>query len=64
MDPPLTAVSQPSYTMGILAFDYLLSQISGSGKDKKYIEDVVLKPTLLIRESCGCGPADRRIVPP
>jgi len=64
MDPPLTAVSQPSYTMGILAFDYLLSQISGSGKDKKYIEDVILKPTLLIRESCGCKSADRRTVPP
>jgi LacI family transcriptional regulator len=53
MDPPLTAVSQPSYTMGMLAFDYLLAQISGSGKDKKYIEDVILRPTLFIRESCG-----------
>jgi len=53
MDPPLTAVSQPSYTMGILAFDYLLAQISGSGRDRKYLNDVILKPTLVIRESCG-----------
>ena len=53
MDPPLTAVSQPSYTMGMLAFDYLLAQISGSGKDKKYLDDVILKPTLVVRRSCG-----------
>jgi LacI family transcriptional regulator len=53
MDPPLTAVSQPSYTMGILAFDYLLAQISGSERDRKYIDDVILKPSLIVRESCG-----------
>jgi DNA-binding LacI/PurR family transcriptional regulator len=53
MDPPLTAVSQPSYTMGILSFDYLLAQISGNMMDKKYLEDVILKPSLVIRESCG-----------
>jgi LacI family transcriptional regulator len=52
-DPPLTTVSQPSYTMGILAFDYLLAQISNNEKDRKYLEDVVLKPTLVIRKSCG-----------
>jgi DNA-binding LacI/PurR family transcriptional regulator len=53
MDPPLSAVSQPSYTMDILAFDYLLTQISGSEKDRKYIDDVILKPSLVIRKSCG-----------
>jgi hypothetical protein len=53
MDPPLTAVSQPSYTMGIQSFDYLLAKISGSGKDKKFKEDVIFKPTLIIRKSCG-----------
>jgi LacI family transcriptional regulator len=55
MDPPLTTVSQPSYTMGILAFEYLLAQISSNEKDRKYLEDVVLKPTLVIRQSCGTG---------
>jgi LacI family transcriptional regulator len=64
MDPPLTAVSQPSYTMGILAFDYLLSQISGSGKDTKFLEDLILKPTLLIRESCGRKSSDHRVRSP
>ena len=53
MDPPLSAVSQPSYTMDILASDYLLAHISGSEKDRKYIDDVILKPSLVIRESCG-----------
>jgi DNA-binding LacI/PurR family transcriptional regulator len=53
MDPPLTTVSQPSYTMGILAFDYLLAQISENEKDRKYLEDVILKPTLVIRQSCA-----------
>lgn len=55
MDPPLTTVSQPSYTMGILAFDYLLAQISNNEKDRKYLNDVILKPTLVIRQSCGTG---------
>ena len=53
MDPPLTVVSQPSYTMGIQSFDYLLAKISGSGRDKKFKEDVIFKPTLIIRKSCG-----------
>ena len=53
MDPPLTTVNQPSYTMGILAFDYVLAQISNNEKDRKYLEDVILKPTLVIRKSCG-----------
>jgi len=53
MDPPLTVVSQPSYTMGILSFDYLLAKISGSGKDNMFKEDVIFKPTLIIRKSCG-----------
>jgi hypothetical protein len=39
--------------MGILAFDYLLAQISENEKDRKYLEDVILKPTLVIRQSCG-----------
>ena len=39
--PPLTSVSQPSYTMGMLAFDYLLAQITDRKKIGKYLEDVV-----------------------
>jgi LacI family transcriptional regulator len=52
-DPPLTTVSQPSYTMGILAFDYLAAQIDAPEKSRRFTEDVVLKPTLVIRKSCG-----------
>jgi LacI family transcriptional regulator len=50
--PPITSVSQPSYTMGILAFDYLLSQIPEKRKNIKRLEDVVLKTTFIIRQSC------------
>jgi len=53
MDPPLTTVSQPSYTMGMLAFDYVLAQIANTGKDGQHLEDVILKPVLVIRKSCG-----------
>ena len=63
MDPPLTTVSQPSYTMGILAFDYLLAQISENEKDRKFLEDVILKPTLVIRQSCGTRLDTRELHP-
>jgi len=52
-DPPLTTVSQPSYAMGILAFDYLAAQIGAPAASRRRVEDVVLKPTLVIRKSCG-----------
>ncbi len=52
VNPPITSVSQPSYTMGILAFDYLLSQILDRERRAKRLDDLVLKTTLIIRESC------------
>jgi DNA-binding LacI/PurR family transcriptional regulator len=55
MDPPLTTVSQPSYTMGMLAFDYVLAQVTNAGKDRRYLEDIILKPVLVIRKSCGAA---------
>ena len=58
-DPPLTTVSQPSYTMGRLAFDLLAAQIGAPVKSRRFVEDVVLKPTLVIRKSCG-GPNQSR----
>ena len=51
--PPLTTVSQPSYTMGMLAFDYLLARITDREKKGQYLQDVVLKTTLVLRESCA-----------
>ncbi len=53
IDPPLTTVSQPSYTMGRLAFDLLAAQIGGPASGRRPAEDVTLKPTLIIRSSCG-----------
>jgi DNA-binding LacI/PurR family transcriptional regulator len=53
VDPPLTAVSQPSYAMGMLAFDYLMARITKSKKKADGAENVVLAPTLMVRKSCG-----------
>jgi LacI family transcriptional regulator len=53
INPPITCVSQPSYTMGMLAFDYLLSQIVGRKRGAKPLDDVILKTSLIIRGSCG-----------
>ena len=55
-DPPLTTVSQPSYAMGMLAFDYLLARILAPNKTTDRAEHVVLAPTLMERKSCGPVP--------
>jgi len=49
MDPPLTTVSQPIYTIGSTAAQLLLRKLSGAAKIKR--EVVVLKPRLVVRES-------------
>ncbi|NLY06237.1 substrate-binding domain-containing protein [Candidatus Sordicultor fermentans] len=49
MDPPLTTISQPIYTIGSTAAQLLLRKLSGAAKIKK--EVVVLKPRLVIRKS-------------
>jgi LacI family transcriptional regulator len=48
--PPLTAVRQPTYSIGILACQALLQKIK---KRKIRHEEIVVKPKLIIRESCG-----------
>lgn len=53
MKPPLTAVRQPSYSVGTIACQALLKEIKGVGHSKIPSEDVILKPKLIIRESCG-----------
>jgi len=50
--PSVTGISQPSYTMGILAFDYLFSQISKARTSAPRADDVVLKTSLVLRNSC------------
>ncbi|MFI5340761.1 MAG: LacI family DNA-binding transcriptional regulator [Candidatus Methylomirabilales bacterium] len=55
--PPLTTVGQPVYDLGREAMRLLLAQI---GREKKRRpQRVVLKPELILRDSCG--PPSRRI---
>ncbi len=50
--PFLTAAKQPAYTMGSLACEFLLQRIRGERIKER--REVVLKPEILIRRSCGC----------
>lgn len=49
--PPLTTVSQPTYVLGTSAARLLIRRIDGKAPSKA--QEVVLKPRLIIRESCG-----------
>ncbi len=51
LDPPLTAVSQPIYTIGTTAAQLLIQRLLGEGPVKKQV--IVLKTELIIRRSCG-----------
>ncbi len=56
-EPPLTTVGQPVYDLGREAMRMLLSQI---GKEKaRRPQRIVLKPELILRDSCG--PPRRRL---
>ena len=48
-DPPLTYIQQPLEEMGQLAVQLLVSQLKGVGE----ISQVILKPQLVLRTSCG-----------
>jgi len=50
LNPPLTVVAQPSFEMGLIAAQLLLSRIQESSSPT---QQVVLETTLIIRESCG-----------
>jgi len=52
-EPALTTVSQPSYSMGTLACQTLLKEIRRASRNKMPSEDIILKPSLIIRESSG-----------
>jgi len=53
IDPPLTAVRQPSYSIGTIACQTLLQKMGKTGRGRPLHEEIVLKPKLIIRESCG-----------
>ena len=50
LNPPLTVVAQPSYEMGLIAAELLLSRTQESSSPT---QQVVLETTLIIRKSCG-----------
>lgn len=50
LDPPLTAVAQPTHELGCTAANLLLQRIAD--KDREIVE-MKLEPTLIIRDSCG-----------
>jgi DNA-binding LacI/PurR family transcriptional regulator len=60
LNPPLTAIAQPTYDLGYTAADLLLRRISERNGE---ITEVVLEPQLVVRASCGyvtgvCGSQD------
>lgn len=50
LNPPLTAITQPSYELGQQALELLLSRIKNPNASYR---KVILQPHLIIRESCG-----------
>ncbi len=53
LHPALTAVSQPAYPMGTMACQTLLQKINEPGRESTSFEELVLKPKLIVRGSCG-----------
>jgi LacI family transcriptional regulator len=54
LDPPLTTIRQPSYSIGTIAAQTLIGQLHGGyneGTPRR--ENIVLRPELVVRESCG-----------
>jgi LacI family transcriptional regulator len=51
-EPKLTAISQPTYEMGVVAAQRLLARLNG---DTTPPMEIRLKTTFIIRQSCGAG---------
>lgn len=50
-NPSLTTVSQPTFQMGSLAMQMLIDRLSGNASSES--REIILKPTITIRESTG-----------
>jgi LacI family transcriptional regulator len=59
IEPFLTALSQPAYTMGEVAMRFLLERISGEYDGAA--REVVLSHALLVRRSCGSSARASRL---
>lgn len=51
LDPPITVVAQPTYTIGTTAAQLLMQRLFQEGPKKK--QKIVLRTNLIIRKSCG-----------
>lgn len=51
VEPPLTVIRQPIYSMGTIAGEMLFQKLLGNAVPER--REVVLNPELIIRESCG-----------
>jgi LacI family transcriptional regulator len=52
MHPALSTVRQPTYAIGTLACQQLITLLTGPPRSRPHAEQVVLKTELMIRESC------------
>lgn len=52
--PPLTTVDQPIYKIGSIVCEMLIKHIRGEAQE---VEQVLLTPSLVIRQSCGPAPS-------
>ncbi len=50
LNPPLTAVKQPGYELGVNAAELLIKRLNNPGYNTT---NIVLNPELIVRESCG-----------
>lgn len=53
--PPLTTVNQPIYQIGSMVCEMLINRIRGETNE---VEQVLLTPTLVVRQSCGPAPSN------
>lgn len=58
LDPPITVIDQDIKAIGKMAGAVLLRQLKQPATESG--EQLVLKPTLRIRQSCGCGHVSKR----
>jgi len=62
LQPPLTTVRQPSYSVGTIAAQTLISQLARKGGDPVK-ENLTLRPELIVRSSCREQVSESLVIP-